>query len=154
MSKHTVIQVVGAHMTALRQLKGDRLSYARLMLPQSVKDNTLYTSKDRKLYTFEAPDTVLFPVELLMADDAEVNDTVLNEMFVGINMLFGSASQQAEIEVEDVVEIPEVPEALGQLIDLEKLIKKGKYKKAKKLLDEIKDEVDYKKYKKIIKDLK
>ncbi len=175
MGKRTVIAVVNAHMVALRQLKGDRKDYARLMLPQHIKNGMMFTAEGRELYSYEAEDQELYPAKL-MTEQKVVTDAWLNKIFSPLTKLFGSASEQAAVpdddepiesdvigrdpDGDDEDEPEDEPEtndlSQDELGKLEKAIKKGKAKKAKKIFDELEGDMNDKQrktFKKQIKEL-
>lgn len=164
-----VTAVLTAYLVSLRQLGNgksmSRTEFARLMLPHEVKSGQLKSIEGKKLFDWSGEDCEVIPAKLF--DQKVATDAWLNNIVTAVNVnLLGSASEQAEDEDEPDEDINE-PEDINddvvapddEAVDtsaLDKAIKKGKGKKAKKLLAEIEDELskaEYKTYKKQIKEL-
>ena len=154
MSKATIIAVTEVSMAALRQLKGDRKEYAEIMLPQRLEDNKLINFKDQVIGTWDGEDQEIYPLEYMK--QKMVTDAWLNKLFAPINGFLGTASEREEEDDE----FEETPEPIEEIetdydpINIEELIKKGKFKKAKKLLKEDKELIDDAEYKTLMKQIK
>lgn len=176
-----MISRVGATMTALRQLRGDRKDFARLMIPQRLEGGQLLAVGGGVLGSWDGEDQEIYPAELM--DQKVVTDAWLNKLFEPVNKLFGSASEQeailnssidglgaeGQIPDEDGPEPAEEDDNSPSDLDidaeesnsvdtskLEKAIKKGNAEKAQKLLKGLKEDLPkdaYKAFKKQVKGL-
>ena len=136
----------------------NKIKFMQKMLPQRLVDGTLYAADDSVRGTWDGEDTVIFDKERLMKA-TRFTTALLNEVVTPLNHFMGSAGERDAVTKdekavlkgdpedlpEDVGESEEVPADVAE--EVEKLIGKGKMKKAKKLLKESKDLIGKKEYK-------
>ena len=170
LGKESVAHGITILMASLRQLKGDRKDFMEAMLPQRVEGNSLINFKGNAIRHWEAPDQEIVPMELV-SEQKVVTDAFLTKVFKYTNDFFFSVEEESSEEPEEVEE-PVESDAIGRDPDeepeveghdeqldtsaLDKAIKKGKGKKASKLLAEIEGGMSKdqrKAYKKQIKEL-
>jgi len=152
--------VLTARLVPVQQLGNGKMGvveYARLMLPHKLVDGKCFgiDGEEMKDIPFEGKEDCIIIDEKYFAQKM-VTQAWRNNIVAGINHnLLGSASNQAEAEAEPEPETDEPetdePEQEG-FPEFDKAIEKGKFKKAKKLLEALgEDHPLYKQYKKILK---
>lgn len=158
MGNGTTIKFVETMMAMLRQ--GKRVDMIKVM-PQRVEDGKLYNAMGNVMATYTGEDIEFETVEKL-TETTRVTEIFLDGYYKKINEYFGPVSEREEIDESAAEEVPgydEGPTAkeienhptIGEKSwpKFEKAIAKGKFDKAKGMLD--KEDPDYKHWKKVLK---
>jgi antitoxin component HigA of HigAB toxin-antitoxin module len=161
-------RILSSRLTAIQQLGNGKMGlidYARLMIPHKLKGGMLYTIEGKEMKDLagyeDVADQEITPAKLF--EQKQVTQAWRNNVVHAVNQFINSPAEEPveEAEVEEVEEVEEkaveekaVEEKAVDTSAIEKAIAKGKMKKAKKLLKELKSELSKEKYNELKEEIK